>query len=332
MRARRCLTVPLYLALAATTPAWVLLFPVAAVIDLVRGTPWATVRALALLAIYLLCEAAGIVAAGALWLAFKSAPGFSRQRYLQANFRLQCWWAAALFRAIEVVFGIETEVTGNERIEPGPILVFSRHASTGDTLLPAVFVSGHHGIVLRWVLKKELLWDPCLDIVGNRLRNYFVDRRSTDSTVEIEAVANLASDLGERDGVLIYPEGTRFTAAKRTHAIERLGAGDDSDLLGLARSMKNVLPPKLGGPIALLQENPRTDLVLLAHVGFENVESLAAMFNGSLVGRTIRIHFQRIARRDIPDDPQRLRTWIFEIWKQLDEWIEINQPRSARAA
>jgi 1-acyl-sn-glycerol-3-phosphate acyltransferase len=297
----------------------------------VRRTPWPTVRALALLAIYLVCEAIGIVAAGALWVAFKLVPGFTRQRYLRANFRLQCWWATALFRAIEVVFGIETRVTGGDRITPGPILVFSRHASTGDTLLPAVFVSGRHDIVLRWVLKRELLWDPCLDIVGNRLRNYFVDRQSTDPTGEIEAVASLATDLDQSEGVLIYPEGTRFTAAKRARALERLRAGADSDLLGLASSMRNVLPPKLGGPIALLQENPRTDLVLLAHVGFEDVESLATVFNGSLVGRTIRVHFQRIARRDIPDDPRDLRTWIFEIWKQLDEWIENNQPRSARA-
>ena len=75
------------------------------------------------------------------------------------------------------------------------MLLFPRHVSVADTLLPAVFVSSRNGILLRHVLKRELLWDPCLDIVGNRLPNCFVRRDSRDSAREIRAVAALAHDV-----------------------------------------------------------------------------------------------------------------------------------------
>jgi hypothetical protein len=53
-------------------------------------------------------------------------------------------------------------------LEPGPMLLFIRRA--GATVLPAVFLSGRDGLGQRYVLERELPWDPCLDIVGNRLQ------------------------------------------------------------------------------------------------------------------------------------------------------------------
>jgi 1-acyl-sn-glycerol-3-phosphate acyltransferase len=84
-----------------------------------------------------------------------------------------------------------------------------------DTMLPAHLVANPTGFRLRYVLKKELLADPTLDIGGNRLPNYFINRGAGDSAKETEAVRRLASDLGSNDGVLIYPEGTRYSEEKR---------------------------------------------------------------------------------------------------------------------
>ncbi len=323
--ARRSLTVPIVFILSACLPLFLIGLPLAGVIDLARRSNWATVRALTFLAVYVTCEAVGIIAATVAWLAYTLVPGFTHATYLRCNFQLQCSWASALFRGIEAIFGIRTEVEGNDCIEPGPIVVYSRHASTGDTLLPAVFISSRHDIVLRYVLKKELLWDPCLDIVGNRLRNYFVDRQSTAPAREVEEVAKLAIDLGPKEGVLIFPEGTRFSERKRDRAIDQLARDNDTQLAEVARSMRNVLPPKLGGPTALLQQNPDVDLILVAHTGFENVESLATLFNGSLIGRKIHLRFWRVARSDIPNDPKAIAYWLFDAWRNLDQWIEENR-------
>ncbi len=76
---------------------------------------------------------------------------------------------------------------------PGPLVVLSRHASIVDNILPFQLFTRHKRIWLRYVLKRELLVDPSLDIAGNWLPNYFVDRGGSDSDRELEAVASACS-------------------------------------------------------------------------------------------------------------------------------------------
>ena len=64
----------------------------------------------------------------------------------------------------------------------GPYLLLVRHASSGDALLASSLVSAPNRMQLRCVLKRELLWDPCLDIVGNWLPNVFAERDAPDSS------------------------------------------------------------------------------------------------------------------------------------------------------
>lgn len=68
-------------------------------------------------------------------------------------------------------------------------------------------------------MKQELLWDPCLDIVGNRLPNYFVDRAAKDTARELAHIASLARELAPGQRVVMYPEGTRFSETKRGLAL-----------------------------------------------------------------------------------------------------------------
>ncbi|HRE89632.1 MAG TPA: 1-acyl-sn-glycerol-3-phosphate acyltransferase, partial [Myxococcota bacterium] len=85
------------------------------------------------------------------------------------------------------------------------------HTSLVDTLLPTTYLTARRGLKLRWVLKRELLVDPCLDVAGSRLPNAFVARDGSDTEKALAQVRALATDLPADEGVLIYPEGTRFT-------------------------------------------------------------------------------------------------------------------------
>ena len=58
----------------------------------------------------------------------------------------------------------------------------------GDTVLPVVFFALPTGVRLRYVLKRELLFDPCLDIVGQRLPNYFARRGAGATEQEVAGV------------------------------------------------------------------------------------------------------------------------------------------------
>jgi 1-acyl-sn-glycerol-3-phosphate acyltransferase len=267
--------------------------------------------------VYLAAEVAGITALGAVWLA--SGAGRARRFLLGWTYAIQRWWAGTLFFVIRTLFRLEIEVEGGEVLVPGPIHVFMRHASIIDNLLPSVLITAPHGIKLRYVLKKELLADPALDIAGSRLPNYFVDR-ATGGEAEVAAVGALGSGLGSDEGVLIYPEGTRFTPERRRRALARLEARDPQ-LAARAEQWTGVLPPRSGGPLALLDADPPADVVIAAHSGLDGFSHIRDILDGGLVGSTVRIRFRRFPIESIPRDRDGRVGWLYERWAEIDDWM-----------
>lgn len=334
---RRVLTISgcvlIWLVLGATFP---LLLIAGAIIDLARGSiaqaaglgtgherMWVITRCVLFFTFYFSCEVLGIIASFIIWLAGGVWAGASRERFLDWNFALQRWWANALCWGAQRIFDIRIEVEGADELRDGPVIVFLRHASVADTLLPAVFIANPNGLKLRYVLKHELLLDPCLDIVGNRLPNSFVRRNSDEGYRVLE----LMRDLGPRDGVIIYPEGTRFTDSKRRSIIEQLELKGETYLCEKARMLKNVLPPRLGGALNLLDRNEAADVVFCAHFGFDGVVDLRDFLRGSLVDRVVSVRFWRVPFASIPTTRDARKDWLFENWLRVDEWIGIQKAK-----
>jgi 1-acyl-sn-glycerol-3-phosphate acyltransferase len=311
--------IPLYFLLFSLTlaalPAVLL---VTAAIDAVRGSRWSLSRCVLFFVFYLGCEVIGIAITAALWV---GQLAIGRSRYLTLNFRVQCWWARTLFAGAHHIFGLRLDVKGLDQLESGPILLFMRHASVGDTVLPAVLVSSRKGIRLRYVIKRELLWDPCLDIVGNRLRNYFVRRGSGDSAREIAAVRRLADQLDPNEGVFIYPEGTRFTPERQRRALDRIRRHGDVELVARAERLRRVLPPRLGGTLALLEAETGADAVFCAHFGLDGIRSFYDFLAGGLIDRTIEVEFWRVPAALIPKDRDDRIDWLYGQWSRVDEWV-----------
>ncbi len=321
MPVHRLLTIPGYLVSALLV--WIslpLLLALAALADLMLTRRFLAIRLVLILAVYLACEIAGLAVSLALWLARGLGPGYTRERFVAAHWLLQAWWAGTLFQAAARLLRMELTVEGSQTILPGPILVFIRHASIVDMLLPAVALAAPTNLRLRYVLKRELQWDPGIDVVGNRLPTVFVEQQSPDSQAEIERVCQLAADLGPEDGLLIHPEGTRFTPARRARAIERL-AEADPDLAARARTLRHVLPPKLGGPLALLDASPEADALFVAHVGLEGLANVRDLFDPSLVGRKLQVRMWRVPRQKIPEERGARANWLFDQWARVDAWI-----------
>lgn len=319
--ARRAVSISLFTALFALL--WALLpalLVVGWLIDRARKKP-VVVRASLFFAVYLLFEMIGITMTLIIWIASGTWLGASRHRLLRWTFALQCFWLRSLFNAARRLFRWRVLVTGDDAVARGNILFFIRHVSTADTALAGVFVSDRHGIVLRYVLKSELLWDPCVDIVGNRLPNGFVRRGRGTSEQAVAEVVRLTEHLGPADGVLIYPEGTRFTPAKRARLLERVEQMHDLEQLERARSLHNVLPPKLAGALALLEHAETADVVFCAHSGFEKALGFHQFMAGALSDLTVRIHFFRVARHDIPEPREQRIAWLHEQWRQVDAWV-----------
>ncbi len=314
---RRLVTVPsIYVVLAVTTllaPALVL---IALAVDVGRrvtaGRPFMALRLLVFGWVYLMGEAWALVAMG-----FVRVLG--RSRSLALTFALQRGWAAWNFRAVRAFFGLGFEVTGSDAILPGPFLLLSRHASMIDTLLPAHFVVRPYHLKLKYVLKKELLLDPAIDVAGLLLPNHFVDRGASDSEAERKAITALAEGLAEDEAVLIFPEGTRFTEKKRIRYANRL-KGEPGRIGEVARALRSVLPPKPGGTLALLDAS-QADVVVLMHRGLEGFARIKDIWKGDLVGSTIAMRFVRIPRAEIPEGSADRVDWLFDLWASIDSWV-----------
>ncbi len=306
-----------WLFVVATLP---LLLLATFVVDLFRQNRFATVRAVLMATVFLTCEMVGIVTSLLIWLFSFVWAGGDNARFIRWNFNLQQWWTATLFAAAQRIYQLRLEVTGDP-IERGPIIVFMRHTSLADTMLPAALFSRRQGLVLRYVLKRELLWDPCIDIVGNRIPNAFVERGTGNISGGVEVVRRLMSGLTERDGILIYPEGTRFTPAKLQKALARLQQGSGARLHAKASKLQNVLPPRLGGPLAILELNENADAVFCAHVGLESAVTANDLLSGKLVGQTIRANCWRVPFAKIPRGAEAQTDWLYERWAKVDEWV-----------
>lgn len=327
---RRLKTVPTFVGglvvMLAVAP---LLLPLIAVADAARWLMsrhhWMGIRLYFFGLVYLSAETLGLLALSTVWL----AAGFGRFRrpLLDWTFAIQQAWAAALLAAARGVFGIRLEVVGDDAIPPGPILLMVRHASIVDNLLPAALVGKRHGIRLRYVLKRELLSDPCLDVAGNRLPNYFANRGSGDTEAELTAIRELAAGLGPEDGVLIYPEGTRFTRAKQARAVEKLAKGDPG-IFERAQRLRHVLPPRLGGPLALLEATAPAAVVVLTHHGLDGFAHLRDIWAGGMVNTKIRVEFWRIPRSELPTERAGQITWLYDMWTRVDTWIDEQSNRN----
>ena len=181
-------------------------------------------------------------------------------------------------------------------------------------------------------MKRELLWDPCLDIVGQRLPNAFVRRGQSGSAAEIERVRELARDLGPRDGVMLFPEGTRFTPRKRQQVLARLAESAEPKHVERGRALQHVLPPRLGGVLALLEEAPGVDVAFCVHTGFERLRTLNDLWSGELVGRTIEVEFWRIPAAQIPRERAARVDWLFDQWSRIDDWLETRATDAVKPA
>ena len=275
-----------------------------------------TVRCLSFITVYLLCESAGILLSALFWLCWKLG-GEPESRYLERNRKLQCWWAETLKRAAEKLFRLQFIVDGSDALYGAGAIVLPRHTSIGDTIFPVSFYAKPCSLGVRYVLKRELLLDPCLDIVGNRIPNIFLDRVADDMSSELSAIQTLAQNASDTESLIIYMEGTRFSVAKRARIIASLREGSDVRQLENAERWDNILPPRMAGAMALIEGAPHKDLLFCAHTGFEGSANFATLFNGSWLDSVVRLRFWRIAARDIPVGVNARREFLLSQWDRM---------------
>lgn len=313
---RRAITISLYLTswvlLTLLAPLWL---AAGAIIGVIRRRSFVALRLLIFAWVFF---GIAMVALVRLALAFAFLRGSPDD--LQARlFSLQQWWSSAILSIVGKLLNLDIRIDDPEAALPGPAILLMRHASILDTLLPSVYVQRPAQWRVRYILKQELLFDPCLDIVGNALPNYFVDR-SGDRGRELEGIRALVEDLGD-EGVLIYPEGTRFSAEKLVRARKRVRK-QSPELALAAEALTHVLPPHPGGVLTLLDALPDVDCAIVAHRGLEGLQNVKDVLSGSVVGSRVRGRVWRVRRSEIPTTNQERILWLYEQWSRVDAFVK----------
>lgn len=294
--------------LLVSSPVWV---PVALVLDAVRlkwRLPLLRFTMFGLMWAWL--ETLGLMSAVALWVT-----GQAKNQNL--NYRLQKWWTRGVIGALMLTVGLRIDVEGAEKLGDGPFIALCRHASLADSIMSAwVFVTKSH-LRPRYVLKKELQLDPCLDVVGHRLPNYFLNRKSSDVSAELQGLAQMAEGLAHRDIAVIFPEGTRANNEKRVRILEQLRDRSPERAQRL-KGLQFLMAPKTAGVGALLSAVPNAKVITMWHSGFDGMDTFRGIVK-HLAKSAVRVQVRVVEhQRATVATGEAFVAWLDEQWIAMD--------------
>jgi 1-acyl-sn-glycerol-3-phosphate acyltransferase len=349
---RRLLLAPLVVVIAAglvvLTPPVALL---SATFNLIRrwtgrGHRSRLLRVVFLALTWSLGETAALTALLGLWIASGFGGRLDAEPYLTRHYAIMGWFLNLIYRQARRACGLSVEVTAPSDAllaDDRPLIVLSRHAGPGDSLLLV-----HHLLTVcerrpRVVMKATLQLDPSLDIVANRVPNAFLRRRSPapagsatggrPQTDQIRQIRRLAAGLAGRDALLLFPEGGNWTPLRWRRGIERLRRRGHADLANRAAAMPNLLPPRPGGAFAAMAACPAADVIFVAHTGLDKLVSVRDVWQSLLADMTVQARWWRVAAADVPRSADRdtQTAWLYDWWERLDEWISVQAQGSLTA-
>ncbi len=226
-----------------------------------------------------------------------------------------------------------------------PLLVFSRHAGPGDSLL-LVHALLQQQFRPHIVLRDVLQWVPAIDIGLNRLPNLFLGRAASTDRIapapmprravpgrvtqgQREGVARLAAGLGPGDALVLFPEGRNFTPRRRLSSIARLEERGEHAAAELAREMRHVLMPRSGGASAAISAARGAEIIFVAHTGLEDLSSFVDLWRGTPMDARIRVKLWRVNSDEVPTDDAEVAQWLLQWWTRIDAWILEHHGRDA---
>lgn len=323
---RRVIVAPLIFVLCVVLLAVApVLLLVAAIADLFLSGNWRTFRLVAFGAIYLLFEIVGLVVLFALWVASGFGARLDTARWREIHYGFMAGWLKAMYRACAALFGLRINIEERPQPQPGPILVFCRHAGPGNSLMLIGTMMIAYRRRPRIVMLAKLQWDPLFDTMGNRLPNRFIRHDKRRSDVYVRAIGELARGLGDQDAFVLFPEGKDFTERLRERAIVYLKEKGFARHAEKAEQMANVLPPRHRGPLAAITNAPEADVVFVAHSVLEEIGTFKELWRRIPLEAPIDAQYWRIPPGEVPNTEPELIEWLYSWWAHIDTWITAHK-------
>src|SRR6476660_3635548 len=336
---RRLVLAPLVIVIAC---GFIVLSPFLALLALVfgllarsRAGRMRSLRLTGFMLVWFVAETVALVVLAGLWV----ASGFGGRRrtepYHSRHYAVMRRLLDTLYEGAERTYGLRIEIaepdlTGEELAArlTRPVIVLSRHAGPGDSLLLVHQLLSVYQRRPRVVMKASLQFDPSVDIVGNRLPNVWIKSRQAGEHIFTEQIARLARGLDGRGALVIFPEGGNWTPGRWRRGIRRLESAGRTDLAERARDMPNLLPPRPGGALAAIAACPDADVIFVAHAGLDNIVTVGDVWRNLRVDQTVRARWWRVPAAEVPRsaDHAAQERWLYDWWQRIDAWISQNRP------
>lgn len=288
---------------------------------------WRIPRVVWFLFLYLLVEAAALIALFFFWVAsgFGWAlrePSWERRHYWLFGWMLRRVVASAKFTfKVSVIREGEPPRTVRSQ-ERRPVLVLSRHAGPGDSMMLMDALCNTFRRRPRIVLKEFLQWDPAIDVMLNRLPSIFVPVEKRGDAV-LPAIAAIAGSMQSDDAFVIFPEGANYTEKRFKRSIEKLHEVGRPDLAERAAELKNTLPPRSTGVKTALVSAPEPhDVFFVGHAGLETFVSWGDIWRGMPMDTEVAVKLWHYPFESIPP-PDAQEEWLYDMWAEIDEWIGL---------
>ncbi|RBP49105.1 1-acyl-sn-glycerol-3-phosphate acyltransferase [Arenicella xantha] len=198
------------------------------------------------------------------------------------------------------VVGIRLVINGEFNAHPAPIVICN-HQSWFDIPLVQEVITGH-GPIVKFLVKRELVWLPivgwiCLALNFPRVRrNKDSSSRENDFSIIQKATQKHSQSQG---ALLVFPEGTRYTKAKK-----------DAQQV----TYQHLLLPKSGGLKIIKQhvapDTPLIDITIDYHQ--QNVNIWNCLHGDPRIITITLSHFQL---REIDD----VEIWLNQRWSEKDK-------------
>jgi 1-acyl-sn-glycerol-3-phosphate acyltransferase len=339
---RRVVLAPLVIVLAV---ALIVLSPLIALVALTfslirrsrsgRAARLRGVRLLVFALVWLAAETATLFMCLELWLASGFGGRMHTEPFQSRHYAIMRWFLDVIYRTATGTFGVrveidEPELTAGEQAArlARPIIVLSRHAGPGDSLLLVRHLLSVYGRRPRVVMKATMQLDPSLDVVANRLPNVFVRHSRAGGGIFSEQIERLAGGLDRLSALVIFPEGGNWTPGRWHRGIRRLEQRSRDDLAARARDMPNLLPPRTGGVLSAIAACPGADVIFVAHAGLDMIVTIGDVWRNLRVDQIVRAKWWRVPVGEVPRslDRQAQERWLYEWWQRIDMWISQNRP------
>jgi 1-acyl-sn-glycerol-3-phosphate acyltransferase len=287
-------------------------------------------RLLTFALVWLVADTAALFMCLALWVTSGFGGRLRTEPYQSRHYALMEWYLGRLYRAAVGTLGLrievhEPELSATEQAArlARPVIVLSRHAGPGDSLLLV-----HHLLTVyhrrpRIVMKAALQLDPGLDVVGNRVPNVFIRPQRTGGKIYTEQIRRLAAGLGHDGALVIFPEGGNWTPGRWRRGIRRLERQGRPDLAARARDMPHLLPPRTGGALTALAACPDADVIFVGHAGLDQLASVADVWRSLPMDHVVEARWWRVPAAVVPrtaDHEAQVR-WLYDWWARIDGWI-----------